>query len=199
MARKDLSERSSARELWAELKRRERLKAEPSAELDELRGDIERAHARENLLSSELAAARADASDAGISDESIAGKPAIAKYRREWKRFANAVLRLPRVRQTEGFYAVRIAVAKELDADLALFELDAPRGEIAARERDRLRRQLDTPAFVAVMARPETWADYQRLLFLSQVVRAYFRPSVWRVYDRATDEGALDRYGTVFK
>ena len=165
----------------------------------ELASEIERGHAREEALLNELAAARTEATDAGIGGISVAGKPAIAKFRAAWGKFADAVLRLPDVRQQAGLSAVRVVVAKDLVADLRLFELDAPRGRIEARERDRLRRLLDHPAMLDVFSNSASWAQYFRVLFLSQVVRSYVRPSVWRTYEKASDEGIRDTLGTVYK
>jgi hypothetical protein len=161
--------------------------------------ESERARAREGHLLDELEAARGNAEATGLAGEEIAGKPALAKYRRKWSEFSDAVLRLPRVAVEEGRSYALGEIARKLDADLRLFELDAPRGETEARERDRLRRFLDDPAFAAILMEPAPWADLFRRQFLSNAARVYLRPSLWRIYGRAPDEGAMDRLGTVIK
>lgn len=195
--KKPLGPTSSARQLWAEV---ERLRGSGDDErVAELTTEVERARAREAGLLSELGAARAQASSSGVAAESVAGKPALAKARDAWGRFADAVLRLPETRAAEGFDRVRVAVAKNLVADMELFDLAWPRSRSEARERDRLRRFLTNPAWLDAMSDPHPAHDLMRSLYLAQVVRAYFRPSVWRIYEKASDEGIRDGLGTVYK
>lgn len=189
----------SARQLAAEVRRLRAEAKNPDGETGELRLALERARTREAALLSELAAARAEADAEGIAPDEVAGKPAVAKLRRTWRRFTDAVLRLPTVAAKEGFLAARLVVAKELVPDLVVFEADAPRGDIEARDRDRLRRLLDNPAYVNLLMAPSEWADVARIQFLSQAARAYLRPTVWKLYEHAPDEGVLDRGGTVYK
>jgi hypothetical protein len=204
-----LGPKSSAAQLWAALQQeRARHAAKPSgadqADLLEnqarlFASDV-RASAREEALLKELAAARDEARSLGVAGERVAGKPAVADFRRTWERFAGAVLRLPDTRRQEGMKGVRLVVASDLLADLYLLSLGPPRGVTEARERDRLRRVLETPSFLAVLSRDEPWADRLRVLFLSQVARTYFRPSVWRAYEEASsDVPAADKWGTVYK
>lgn len=192
-------EKWSARQLLAEVRRLEGERKHPRKASDDLRDQLERARAREAILLSELAAARAEADSEGIAPDEVGGKPAVAKLRRTWARFTDAVLRLPAVAAREGFNAARLVVARQLVPDLVLFEADAPRGDIEARERDRLRRLLDNPAYVNVLMVPSDWADVARIQFLAQAARAFLRPTVWKLYEHAPDEGVLDRQGTVFK
>lgn len=166
----------------------------------ETRGESEgRARAREEALLKELVAARGEA-QGGVAGQRVAGRPALAQYRREtWARFALAVERLPSVRATEGMAGVRLAVASELLPDLYMLGLTPARGPVEATQRDEIRRVLDSPAFVAVLARDDPWADHLRVLFLSETARRYFRPSVWAVYEHGSDELKADRWGTVVK
>ncbi|MCI4320526.1 MAG: hypothetical protein L3K23_10445 [Thermoplasmata archaeon] len=192
-------ERWSAGMLIDEVKR---LRAEGTGSVDDrvrqvsdkyerARGDVER-------LSKELAAARG-LRPTGIAGERVAGKRALSEFRQTWREFTDAVVNLPEIRAAYGMDGVRLVVATDLIPDLYLLGLTAPRGSIDARERDRLRRILDSPSLVAIMARPEAWADRMRTLFLSQAARSFFRASVWAVYEHASDEGRIDRYGTVVK
>lgn len=196
----ELSPKSSARQLWAEI---ERLRARESAtdvERDAAQAaEIERAHARATHLQDELEAARGSAEAVGLAEEEFAGKPAIAKYRQAWARLTDAIWRLPTVAVEQGERAARNAIAARLDADLRLFELDAPRSESEARERDNLRRRFDDPAFAALLMDPAPYADGFRRQCVSALTRVYFRPAIWRLYGRAPDEGAIDKLGTVYK
>jgi hypothetical protein len=197
MGRRPLGPKSSAGELWTEVERlREGSDDERFAELTT---ELERARARETAALSEVAAARATASRVGIAGESVGGKPALSKYRATWAEFADAVMNLPEVRRVDGWAKVRETVARDLAADLRLFELDAPRGRIEARRRDRLRRQLDSRAWLRCITTSEPWGATYRATFLQQVVRCYFRPSVWRIFEKASDEGIRDGLGVVYK
>lgn len=192
---------SSARQLWPEVQRLRtlgprRVADEEEAERARLLAD---AHAREEALVRELAAARAGSEEEGVAADKVAGRPSLAGFRRTWSRFAHATLRLPDVRDEEGPQAVRLFVASELDSDLYLLSLTAPRGEREADERDRVRRAFDSPAMLAVLSRRERWADRFRAAVLSTAARSFFRPSVWATFDKAAEEGRLDRYGEVLK
>ena len=144
MPRKPLGPRSSGAQLWAEV---ERLRSSTDeARTAELTTELERARAREKAALDELAAARMGASERGIVDISVGGKPALAGMRKLWERFADAVGRLPTVRRSHGFSTVRLVAAKDLLADLMLFELDAPHGPAVSTQRHLLRRQLTHPA-----------------------------------------------------
>lgn len=192
-------EKWSAAQLLAELKRVEKERSSPDGRIAELEAEAERARTRESALLSELAAARGEADADGIVPDEVGGKPAVAKLRRAWGRFSDAVLRLPTVAAKDGFNAARLVVAKQLVPDLLVFEADAPRGEIESKERDRLRRLLDNPAYVALLMTPSDWANAVRIQFLAQAAHAFLRPTVWRLYENAPDEGALDTKGTVWK
>lgn len=202
--RKPLGPRSSGAQLWSEVERLRRSAGDTrrtvaKERFDELASELERARAREGALIEDLRTAREAASEEGLSSESIAGKPALSKLRRTWSRFAGAVMRLPILRRSRGLGGVRLAVSTDLMADLDLFELDAPHGRVASLMRDRLRRQLTHPALMVRLASDGSAADYHRTLFLAAVARYYLRPSVWRTYDKASDEGVRDALGTVYK
>lgn len=182
-------ERWSSRQLLAYIERR-RIET-PSEEAERLRARVE-------AQSTELTALRTAAAS-GVAGKRVAGKAALADFRREtWRKFSDAVLRLPETRRTLGMAGVRLAIASELDADLYLLGVTAPRGNVEARERDRLRRILDSPPFAALLSRADGWADRLRVLYLSQTARAFYRPSVWAVYERASEDHA-DRWGNVDK
>jgi len=189
-----LSPKSSAGQLWAEV---ERLRSTTHDEtVAHLTAAAERARTRETALLNELRAARAGATEEGVAGTRVAMKAAPAQLRSEtWRRFADAVCRLPKIREAEGLGAVRLFIAKNLGADLDLLGLTAPRGPLEAKERDRLRRRLDSPAASALLSRSEPWADRHRVLFLAQARRAYFRPSVWAAFEKGADEATLDRWG----
>jgi hypothetical protein len=192
-----LDAKSSAGELWAEVRRLRSLSADGAEpELVRVAAELERERARARALSNEVRAARAEGADLGVAGVRVAGKSGVALFRVEtWRRFSNAVVRLPRTRREEGLGVVRLTVAKDLVADLYLLGLTAPRGPIEARERDRIRRLLDSPSFVALLSRPEPAFDRLRVLFLSQAARAFYRPSVWAAFERGSEELRRDPYG----
>lgn len=193
-------EKWSAGQLLAEVRRlQKRGTVEATTREADLDAELGRARAREASLLNELSAARGEADAEGIAPDEVAGKPAVAKYRRLWMRFSLAVTRLPAVRRQRGYAVAEMTVARDLVGDLQLFEADAPRGKAEVRERDRLRRMLTSPAFKTLLMRDDAWADTARVQFLSQVARAFLRPSIWTIIDKSPDEGALDRLGTVYK
>lgn len=199
-----LGPKSSGRALWEEVQRLRRnagsgRRTVARAEYDELKADLERTRTRAEALLSEVSAARTAASDEGVAEDSVGGKPALAKMRATWNRFASAVLRLPATRAAVGMGGLRLTVAKNLSADLSLFELDAPHGERTAEVRNLLRRQLSHPSLLAALASDGSRGDYHRALFLFMVERYFLRPSIWRIYEKASDEGLRDTYGTVLK
>jgi len=226
----ELSPKSSAAQLWAALleqrtdnarlrnlasperisanpERKERNSASPSEELRnstvlDLMTENARARAHEAALLEELAAARGEETAAGIAGDAVAGKPALAQFRQKtWRKFSRAVTRLPLVLESKGWNYVRLVAATDLDADLYLLGVSEPAGPLIAQERDEIRRFIDHPARLANLCRPETWADALRADFLSNAARVYFRPSVPVIYERASEQGVLDRrvQGTVFK
>jgi hypothetical protein len=199
MKRRGLSDKSSAGQLWGEVQRLRALRSNPSRETSELREELERARARETYLMSELSAAQSAGAEDGIAPDEVAGKPAVAKFRRIFRKFSDAVLRLPATYRRHGHATAEMVIAKTLVADLELFELDAPRGTVESRERHRLRAMLVSPAFKALLMRDEPWAEHARIQFLNGVARSFFRPSVWRSYQHSPDEGAIDKWGTVVK
>jgi len=194
-----LSERSSSRQLWEELQKVRRYKGEPTQESVDLRAEVERMRVREASLLNQLAAATGEASTEGIAPNEAGGKPSLAKYRLLWRKFTDAVFRLPAVRNEKGWLAAQRSIATDLVGDLQLFELAEPRGPIEARLRVRIRRHLTSPAFQAVLMRDEPWADTMRVQFVVQAAYAFYRPALWKLNERAPDEGVLDRYGTVYK
>lgn len=154
-----------------------------------------RARAREERLEVELRAARETAAK-GVAGRSVAGKPALSDFRKEtWRQFADAINRLPDVRRRDGIAGVRLYAATDLLPDLYLLGLTPPRSKAEAMERDRLRRFLDSRPFMAIMARPEPWADRLRELFLAQAARTFFRPSVWITYEKSSDMPAEELSG----
>lgn len=180
----------SARQLLELLRRRE---AETPDE------ESERLRARVEELSIELRAAR-EANVQGVAGDRVAGKKSVADLRTgTWRRFSNAVERLPIVRRSEGMREVRMRIASDLIPDLYLLGLEPPKGTVEARERDRLRRCLDHPAWQALLSRPDASADRLRILFLSQVARAYLRPSIYAVYENGSEDAKVDRWGEVIK
>jgi hypothetical protein len=200
-APRPLDAKSSAGELWSEVRRLRSLSADGAEpEAARLSAELERERARGRALLSEVRAARAETFDLGVAGLRVGGKAAPAQFRTDtWRRFANATLRLPRTREEEGLRYVRLFVAKNLVADLYLLGLQAPRGPLEAKERDRIRRVLDSPSFVALLSRPEPAFDRLRILFLSQAARAFYRPSVWAVFERGSEDVRRDAYGTVLK
>lgn len=189
----------SHRQLVAEVERLRREAGTTPADAAKAESEDARLRARVAVLTRRLAEAGDDAAFRGIALEQFAGRPALAKLRRAWTEFVAAVERLPDHRAAFGMAEVRARVAAELVPDLYLMGLTPPRSAGEAAERDQLRRYLDDPAFVAVMARPEPWASRLRTEFVSAVARTYLRVSVWRTFDRGTDEGALDKKGNVYK
>lgn len=203
--RPDPTERMSARQL-RELLLKERAEVHVSAtekvrrENEELRRVLERADARGKALLNELSALREEATNEGIEGDRVAGKPAVADVRRAWRRFTNAVLRMPQVRDAEGFDAMALQVSQEIIPTLYLFSLWAPRGPNEAQEQDRIRRQFETTSFLALLSRNEPWVDAHRRRLLAQAARAYLRPTLWLVYDKASDASLnRDMLGTVYK
>lgn len=203
MGGKPLTERSSSAQLWAEVKRLRKHQADPhgadAEETVELKALLERTRAQASAALDENAALRMAASDEGIAHDELAGKPALAKYRRTWTEFADAVARLPDTLRKFGMGAVADDCAIDLSADLDVFELDAPRGAVAAALRDRLRRQLTHRGFQASLAASDGAGAYHRRTFLSMVARYFFRSSVQKVYHEAAEEAKADRWGTVMK
>ena len=204
MTRKPLGPRSSGAQLWAEVERLRRARGDTrrtvSRELfEETTALLERARARESAAIDEVSALRMAAAEQGIVEESFAGKPALTKLRKTWTRFSDAVMRLPATRRARGLGGVRIVANMDLMADLNLFELDAPHGRVAADMRNMLRRFLTHPARLAALSADGDAATYARTLFLAQVSTYFLRTSVWRTYEKASDEGIRDALGTVYK
>ncbi len=155
--------------------------------------ELERTRARAVTAEENYRAANVEA-DEGVAGESVAGKPALAKFRRQtWRKLATAVVNLPAWRQRHGWTETRLIVATHLAADLYTLGLTAPRSVDEARDRDRLRRLLTSRAFLHHFSGSAPGDGILRELWLEQVARAYYRPSVYATFDRAADEGVLDR------
>lgn len=198
MSSGELSEKSSSRQLWAEL---QRLRAKSPVELSQDReAEYARSRGRESELLSQLRAAREGAAASGVAGERVAGKPAVSDFRNLWGRFTLSILRLPALRERFGMAAVELAVSRTVLPDLFLLELMEPRGPREAEDRNRIRRMLVTPSFVAVLTRREPWATRARARFLASTARVYFRPSVWRAYEEGPAElPRPDYFGSVVK
>jgi len=203
--RPDPTERMSARQL-RELLLAERAQVHVSAtakvrrENEELRRALERADARAKAVVNELAAAREEATSEGIEGDRVAGKPAVADVRRAWRKFTSAVLRMPQVCRAEGFDAMALQVSQEIIPTLYQFSLWAARGPHEAQEQDAIRRQFETTAFLAILSRSEPWTDAHRRRLLARAARCYLRPTLWLVYEKASDASLnRDMLGTVYK
>lgn len=196
----ELSSKSSAAQLWARVvELSDELKRSEPEQVRQMSDELERARADTRDLVDELRAARATPVR-GVAGVKVAGKPALSDFRKEtWTEFTFAVGRLPGLRARYGMGFVRMEVARTLLPDLYLLGLAPPRGPIEARERDTLRRCLDSTPFLALLTRPEPWADRLRALFISRVARSYYRSSVYTAYETATSEEKLDKLGTVYK
>jgi hypothetical protein len=152
----------------------------------------ETAEARAVAALAALDAAKATAGEAGIEGEEFAGHPAVSSFRRAWRGLTSALLRLPAERARGGFSSVELLVAKAVIPDLDLFELLPPRGKLEARRRDVIRRCFTHPGRLAVLSAPGPHGERFRALVMREAARLYFRPSLWRVYERSAED--RDRY-----
>lgn len=170
--------------------------------VSELTAELERARAREVATLNSLAAARGESTHRGILGEldRVAGKPALAELREMWGRWVDVVNNMPRVRRTEGFKEVLVTVASEVIPDLYLMGIAVPRGRREVREQHVIERQFRAIPFVALLCRDEPWVEPHRARLFARAARCYLRPSLWAVYEKASDASLnRDALGTVFK
>jgi hypothetical protein len=199
--RHPLSERSSSSELWREvgrLRSRGSSVAATEAEAENTRR-VDEANSRVETLARELAAARSEADTEGVTGEQVAGRPSISQLRAVWRRFTKAVYRLPDTRSEEGMRGVHHAAATRLIPDLDTFVFREPRGPIEADARHNVRRVLTMPSQLALLSRPEPWAERLRYDYLAEASRVFYRPAVTAAFDKSSEEGHLDSLGTVNK
>lgn len=168
-------------------------------ERESLVGEVERANARAHYAESEWAAAREEAAVAGLDNGTLAGKPALAEYSRTWRRFATSIRNLPLIRETWGFEVAQFTIASRVIPNLLSLGVAGPRGEWESGEQDAVVRYASDPAFQGVLCRRDSWARRQTNRFLKRAARAFYRPSVWAIYEKGSESGAVDRLGTVVK
>ncbi len=184
-----------------ELRRRARVeRSGPSTgERQELVESLERAQARTRYVEAELRAAREAAASEGLGEE-IAGKPALSKYLSTWNKLVEGIWNLAEVRRRTGMVGVRVA-AERLQRYAYSLTVAGPRGEWESGRQDWITRGLQDEATLGVLAWGEPWADRFVARYLRVLAKTLYRPSVWAIYEKSSEMGAVDRYGgaTVMK
>lgn len=165
----------------------EKLPPEVLQEISRLQRSERRAKERLKAALDQLGENELAQQEAGIAGDRALGRPALSEYRRLGRDFTDTLLQLPVIRRRAGLGAVRAKVATNLLQDLALLELEAPRGVLQVLEREKIRRFLVHPAFQRLISAEGPAADYARTLLQERVSEAYVRSGARRVFEKSTE------------
>lgn len=135
----------------------------------------------------QLAENEREMGEAGIAGDLVVGRPSLADFRRKAREVVRVLDRLPAIRRKAGLGAVRHKVGEAVLQDLALLDLEAPRGIHQVQERDRIRRMLTHPGLQEVLSADTPSGDYFRTLLATRIDDLFVRPSSRRVFDKSSE------------
>lgn len=156
-------------------------------EIGRLQRALRTSEERTKAALDQLASNELSQQEAGMVGEVAMSRPAVADFRRLARTFTEELLRLPSIRRRAGPGAVRLKVADSILPDLALLELESPRGVLQVQERERVRRFLMHPGIQSVLSMRGPAGDYARALVMERVAELYLRPSARRVFEKASE------------
>ncbi len=168
---------------------------EMAARIAEMERDLTYSNARNERLSAELAQSRAERETEGVAGESVAGRIALAQFRREtWENLAEAVVRLPQSVIEMGWDRIKTMVSAELLPDLHTLMLGRPRSTQEATYRTYLEHFLTDPSKLAVMVRPTPEGGAMRRLFLELASKYIYAPAVSKLFERSIETPPFPDY-----
>lgn len=156
--------------------------------LEQLAARNELLQARNDRLTAEVSQLRAETETQGVAGEDVAGRVAIARFRRQtWERLAEATMRLPFTVRRVGWGRTRLLAIAELLPDLNTLMLARPHSKEEAEFRRFVKHFITDPAKLAVLVRPTSEGEAMRGLFLEMAALYIYEPAIAKLFERSVE------------